>query len=92
MCLGRLHERRRTVPECALTEGCIFFNDKMASMPSMANMYKQRYCHEDFEACARFRVLEVVGRENVPKDLYPNDVDKVDAAIAQAQAGETAAE
>jgi hypothetical protein len=76
------------VPECELTEGCIFFNDKMAEMPSMANMYKQRYCKEDFDSCARFRVFRVVGRENVPKDLYPNDGEKVDAVIARVQSGE----
>lgn len=70
---------------CALTETCIFFNDKMASMPSMANMYKQRYCQEAFESCARYQVFKSVGRENVPKDLYPNEGDKVESVIADAK-------
>lgn len=69
--------------ECELIETCIFFNDKMANMPSMANMYKKRYCQEDNQACARFRVYVEVGRENVPKDLYPNEAERVDVIIAE---------
>jgi len=67
---------------CALTETCIFFNDKMANMPSMAKMYKQRYCTEDHLSCARFQVFDAIGRENVPKDLYPNEQDRVALIIA----------
>jgi len=67
---------------CALIETCIFFNDKMSNMPSMANMYKERYCREDFNSCARYQVFDAVGRENVPKDLYPNEQDKVALVIA----------
>jgi len=71
---------------CALIETCIFFNDKMSNMPSMATMYKDRYCREDFNACARYQVFATVGRENVPKDLYPNEQDKVAGVIAAALA------
>jgi len=67
--------------ECELTEGCIFFNDKMQSMPSMANMYKQRYCKGDFEICARYRVFKAIGRENVPSDLYPNEENKITSLV-----------
>ena len=68
---------------CSLTEGCIFFNDKMANMPSMADMYKKRYCKGDFAQCARFRVFSVQGRENVPVDLYPNDSDRADNILSE---------
>jgi hypothetical protein len=79
------HERTARM-SCALTENCIFFNDKMANMPSMAKMYKERYCGGDFEACARYRVFKDVGRENVPRDLYPNEANRVDDVISQAKA------
>ena len=69
--------------ECALVDTCIFFNDKMSSMPSMANMYKQRYCKGDRAQCARYQVFEKVGRENVPTDLYPNDSDRIAGILAQ---------
>lgn len=67
---------------CQLIETCIFFNDKMSRMPSMANMYKERYCREDFNGCARFQVFKAVGRENVPQNLYPNEADRVALIIA----------
>ncbi len=69
--------------QCSLTEGCIFFNDKMANMPSMAEMYKNRYCKNDFAQCARFRVFAVQGRENVPVDLYPNDGDRAGRILGE---------
>lgn len=71
---------------CALTEGCIFFNDKMANMPSMATMYKQRYCQDSFETCARYEVFKAIGRENVPRDLYPNEEEKVAGILSAHQA------
>lgn len=67
---------------CSLIEGCIFFNDKMANMPSMATMYKDRYCQDSFETCARYEVFKAIGRENVPRDLYPNEAHKVSDILA----------
>jgi hypothetical protein len=75
------------VADCALIETCIFFNDRMANMPSMAGMYKKRYCHAEWQQCARYRVFDAVGRENVPADLYPNDEAKVDLVIATVREG-----
>ncbi len=58
---------------CELTEKCIFFNDRMAEMPAMADIYKDRYCMKDSNTCSRYQVFKALGRENVPADLYPND-------------------
>ena len=58
--------------DCECLAKCPFFNDKMANMPSMAVMMKKRYCHEDFESCARHRVFVALGRDAVPSDLFPN--------------------
>jgi len=69
--------------ECPLTEGCIFFNDKMKQMPSMSSIYKQRYCNGDMTQCARYRVFKEIGRENVPADLYPNDTARVPLIIEE---------
>lgn len=30
--------------DCATTPNCLFFNDKMAHMPSTAEMMKREYC------------------------------------------------
>lgn len=68
--------------DCSLMDTCIFFNDRMASMPSIAGLYKDRYCRTDNSGCARYVVFKAIGRENVPPSLYPNDLDKARAIIA----------
>lgn len=69
------------MPNCELSETCIFFNDKMADMPAMADIYKQRYCRDDSSQCARYVVFKALGRPAVPADLYPNDADRALALI-----------
>jgi len=64
------------VAECELTHTCIFFNDKMADIPSTAEIFKTIYCREDSSKCARMMVVRALGREKVPKDLFPNQANK----------------
>ena len=69
--------------DCECLETCPFFNDKMANMPSMAEMLKSRYCKGDWASCARHRVFTVLGTDGVPGDLFPNqeaDANKLLAA------------
>ena len=67
--------------ECPRLPGCPFFNDKMTHMPTTADMVKDKYCREQYLACARYRVAEKLGKENVPKDLYPNDSAGADTLL-----------
>ena len=67
---------------CECLEKCPFFNDKMADMPSMSDLLKDRYCRGEWQSCARYRVFKAVGRDSVPSDLYPAQADKVDGIIA----------
>ena len=67
--------------DCELIEKCIFFNDRMANMPSMASSYKRNYCQGDNSQCARYMVFKAKGRENVPTNLFPNDKEKAKALI-----------
>jgi hypothetical protein len=59
--------------DCTLLAKCIFFNDKMASMPTTSHLLKKKYCQGDNSTCARFMVFSALGREQVPPTLYPND-------------------
>jgi hypothetical protein len=68
--------------DCELIEKCMFFNDTMANMPGTAASFKRQYCREDSSSCARYRAFKALGREKVPPDLFPNQVDKVDQIIA----------
>jgi hypothetical protein len=44
-------------------------------------LYKTSYCRDDNSKCARFRVFSALGREKVPADLYPNDLDVANQII-----------
>lgn len=67
--------------KCKLIETCIFFNDKMANMPSTAAAIKISYCEKDFDKCARHMVVEALGRGTVPADLFPNQVERAKKII-----------
>ena len=69
--------------DCECLPTCIFFNDKMASMPAVASLFKERYCRGDNRECARYVVFKALGRGNVPPDLYPNQVERARALVAQ---------
>lgn len=62
--------------KCELIETCIFFNDKMANMPSTATVFKNIYCEKDFDGCARYVIVKALGRGSVPADLFPNQIDR----------------
>jgi hypothetical protein len=62
--------------ECECLKGCAFFNDRMASKPATAEMFKKSYCLGDNAQCARYMVFRSQGSEAVPADLYPNQVER----------------
>jgi len=69
--------------DCPLIEKCIFFNDKMASMPAASTMMKKKFCKDDFSKCARYTVFSALGRERVPTDLYPNDLSRAQTILGK---------
>lgn len=64
---------------CEKMEKCLFFNDKLASRPASAEMYKNAYCRGDKTKCARYRVSQAGAV--VPMDLYPNQIEKAEAFL-----------
>jgi hypothetical protein len=64
------------MPDCERLATCPFFNDKMANMPAMSGIYKQKYCREDYQNCARYMVFVARGKEAVPRDLFPNQLSR----------------
>ena len=68
--------------DCECLPRCPFFNDKMAKMPTIAGFFKQKLCKGDFAQCARYRVFKGKGRESVPTDLYPDQVERAEALLA----------
>jgi hypothetical protein len=71
-----LKGKELAMANCEMIEKCIFFNDQMANMPSTSAVYKKIFCQQDWSTCGRYLVFKAVGRENVPKDLFPNQSDR----------------
>lgn len=71
------------MPVCELCDTCLFFNDKMPDMPAVADFLKDKYCHGDVGACARYRIYEEFGRSNVPAGLFPNEEELVAQIAAE---------
>lgn len=66
--------------QCEHLATCAFFHDRLARMPSMSLMLKQRYCEgewADNARCARRIVAARDGIDGVPDDLYPAEVYRV---------------
>jgi len=61
---------------CENIKGCPFFNDRLDNMPALASMYKKNYCEGEYEKCARYVVCKKLGKEGVPDNLFPNQMDK----------------
>ena len=70
--------------ECESLDGCPFFNDKLDDMPAMADMYKKKYCLGDKSSCARYIVKTEVGKDEVPSDLSPNQTERAQEIISNA--------
>ena len=68
--------------DCEFLAECPFFNDKMAKMPRSASVMKETYCKGDFTRCARHRIATTLGRDKMPLDLWPQDGQKAEAALA----------
>jgi hypothetical protein len=61
--------------DCEKISACPFFNDKLAAMPDVTTMMKNRYCRGDKTKCARYVVSTAGGF--VPPDLFPHERDRV---------------
>ena len=69
--------------DCECLPKCLFFNDQMANMPAISEMFKKKYCNGDFSQCARYMVFKAVGKEKVPNDLFPNNTDGAEKTILE---------
>ena len=69
--------------DCECLPGCPFFNEKMANMPALSSMMKKNYRQGEFMDRARHKVKEA-GKDKVPANLFPNQVEKANSLIANA--------
>jgi hypothetical protein len=55
----------------------------MKDMPGTASVIKRNYCQGDNSKCARFLVAKAIGKEKVPLDLYPVNLDRANKIIKE---------
>ena len=69
-------KRTNEMADCECLMSCPFICDRMEGKPATSEMYRNAYCHCDNTGCARYIVLSTLGRDAVPPDLFPNQVDR----------------
>jgi hypothetical protein len=67
--------------DCELLAVCPFFHDQLAGMPASAGLLKTRFCQGRWQACARYRVSQGLGRERVPRDLSPHQAEVAETLL-----------
>lgn len=67
---------------CPFTQPCPFFNDQLPNTPIVAKLLKRKYClSDDYQTCARYRVLTDKGYQYVPPTLFPDMVEEAEQII-----------
>jgi hypothetical protein len=62
---------------------CSIVNDPTEGAVSV-ELVKEKYCNNNYSACARYMVLESVGGDFVPNDLMPEQVERAKEIIEEA--------
>ena len=73
--------------DCELIEKCVFFHERMANMPGTAALTKNQLCKTDNSQCARYMIVQAIGREAVPGDLFPNEIERAQKIINELKGG-----
>ena len=68
---------------CENLAACPFYNDKMDINSGIGALYKRKYCENDKNSCARYKVATTVGKEYVTPQLYPNMDDAAEKIIKE---------
>ncbi len=68
---------------CTHTVTCPFFSAAVGYSPGLFEAMRDRYCLGDNSDCARFLAIEAVGRDRVPDELLPSDVDALERLMQE---------
>jgi len=67
--------------DCENLSGCPFFNDAIPNMPITEQHLKSIYCTDQPQTCARYIVGKALGKEQVPLDLFPDELSRAERII-----------
>ncbi len=66
----------KTDKQCELLLTCEFFSHEMKN-EKIAKEFKKKYCISSKDACGRYMVAKGAGLDFIPKNLFPNEYDRV---------------
>ena len=69
--------------ECELINTCPFYNGQLKGDEEQINIMKEKYCEKNNLNCARYMIFMALGRESVPKELFPHQKDQAYVIIAE---------
>jgi hypothetical protein len=69
--------------ECEFIDKCPFFNDKLGNIPEKVDELKAKYCRNNNLNCARYMVVNALGKDKMPADLYPHEKERAYMLIAE---------
>ena len=58
--------------DCEFLAACPFYNDGMPMEHGIGAIFKKKYCLGNQQICARYVVVNELGKAFVPDVLYPN--------------------
>ncbi len=63
---------------------CELARDETGYSPEFARIIRTRWCRASYTDCARYHVARALGREAVPVDFFPSEMERVASFIASA--------
>jgi len=67
--------------KCPVLEQCRFFNNIIEDVPSISEALKEQYCLCDHSGCARFFIFREIGKEHLPDDVFPHEMEKAEKIV-----------
>ena len=61
--------------ECELMSTCPFYNGQLKGDDEQINIMKEKYCQKNNLNCARYMIFMALGKESIPKELFPHQKD-----------------
>lgn len=68
---------------CEKLDACPFYKGRLVIETNIGETLKEKYCRNDKEACARYQVFQICGKEYVSDSLFPHMKDKAAYLIAE---------
>ena len=73
----------KIMKKCSIADECPFFNDQLSKIHTAKERedMRRKYCGGGNTNCARYIVAEALGLNEVPENLFPDDLFKLSVIL-----------